>query len=80
MVINLGISSNFGATDFEHLTFPTVMYVNYVKVYQSPDNVNMGCDPDDFPTQACINRWVSLPAPLCRIRFSDAYTDPNSTT
>ena len=60
MIINLGISPNFGFIDFEHLTFPTVMSVDYVRVYQNPDNINTGCDPEDFPTQAYINKWVSL--------------------
>ena len=60
MIVNLGISSNFGVIDFEHLTFPTVMSVDYVRVYQNPDNVRTGSDPDDFYTQAYINKWVSL--------------------
>ena len=60
MIINLEISPNFGTIDFEHLTFPAVMSVDYVRVYQNPDNVNTGCDPDDFSTQACINGCVSL--------------------
>jgi hypothetical protein len=53
--MNLGISGAFGAIDFEHLTFPTTMSVDYVRVYQHPDNINYGCDPDAFPTQAYIN-------------------------
>jgi len=56
MIINLGISPNFGAIDFEHLTFPTVMSVDYVRVYQRPEDVNTGCDPDNFPTQSYINK------------------------
>ena len=60
MIINLGISPNFRFIDFEHLTFPTVMSVDYVRVYQNPDNINTGCDPEDFPTQTYINKWVLL--------------------
>ena len=56
MLINLGISPNFGFIDFEHLTFPTVMSVDYVRVYQKPENINIGCDPDNFPTQSYINQ------------------------
>ena len=56
MILNLGISPNFGFIDFEHLTFPTVMSVDYVRVYQDPDNINIGCDPDGFPTQSYINK------------------------
>ena len=36
------------------------MSVDYVRVYQRPEDINYGCDPDKFPTQAYINRWVSL--------------------
>lgn len=55
IILNLGISGSFGAIDFEHLVFPTTMSVDYVRVYQDPDNINYGCDPDDFPTQSYIN-------------------------
>ena len=43
MIINLGISPNFGVIDFEHSTFPTVMSVDYVRVYQRLEDVNTGC-------------------------------------
>jgi len=65
MIINLGISPNFGAIDFEDLTFPTVMSVDYVRVYQRPEDVNIGCDPDNFPTQTYINKWVPLTICSC---------------
>jgi len=68
MILNLGISPNFGFIDFEHLTFPTVMSVDYVRVYQNPDNINIGCEPDGFPTQDYITQ------------FPDAYGNPNLTT
>jgi beta-glucanase (GH16 family) len=68
MIFNLGISPNFGFIDFEHLTFPTTMSVDYVRVYQNPDNINIGCEPDGFPTQDYITK------------FTQAYSDPNLTT
>ncbi|PCH33737.1 glycoside hydrolase family 16 protein [Wolfiporia cocos MD-104 SS10] len=68
LIINLGISQNFGWVDFAHLTFPAIMKVDYVRVYQDPDNINYGCDPSDFPTAAYINEYI------------DAYTNPNLTT
>lgn len=58
IIANLGISENFGDVDFERLTFPTTMRVDYIRVYQRPDQKNIGCDPDDFPTQAYINQYV----------------------
>ncbi|KAI0348522.1 beta-glucan synthesis-associated [Trametopsis cervina] len=68
MLINLGISRNFGFVDLDHLTFPTVMKVDYIRVYQDPSNKNIGCDPVDFPTAAYIDQYI------------DAYTNPNLTT
>jgi len=68
LIANLGMSQNFGFVDLEHLTFPAIMYVDYVRVYQDPDNINIGCDPKDFPTAAYINEYI------------EAYTNPNLTT
>jgi hypothetical protein len=31
------------------------MSVDYIRVYQSSDAINIGCDPKDFPTAAYIN-------------------------
>ena len=53
--MNLGMSENFGYVDVDNLPFPSTMRVDYVRVYQDPDNKNWGCDPDDFPTAAYIN-------------------------
>ena len=53
--MNLGMSKNFGTVDFDHLTFPTKMRVDYVRVYQPTGSKNIGCDPPEFPTAAYIN-------------------------
>jgi beta-glucanase (GH16 family) len=68
IIANLGMSLNFGDVDFEHLTFPAIMRVDYIRVYQPKDAINIGCDPANFPTQAYINEYI------------DAYTNPNFTT
>ncbi|KAF8903538.1 beta-glucan synthesis-associated protein [Mucidula mucida] len=69
ILMNLGMSFNFGGTiDFEHLTFPAVMLIDYVRVYQDPNHINVGCDPEDFPTQSYINQ------------YPDAYYNANLTT
>ena len=52
------MSRNFGYVDLEHLTFPTTMSVDWIRVYQDPDNLNIGCDPEDFPTAAYIEQYV----------------------
>ncbi|KAJ7071182.1 beta-glucan synthesis-associated [Mycena amicta] len=68
IIANLGMSLNFGTVDFERLTFPAVMRIDYIRVYQPKNAINIGCDPTDFPTQAYINEYI------------EAYTNPNLTT
>ncbi|KAK0233043.1 beta-glucan synthesis-associated [Armillaria fumosa] len=68
ILVNLGMSENFGYVDLDHLTFPAVMSIDYIRVYQPKDSINVGCNPDDFPTQAYIEEYI------------EAYTNPNITT
>ncbi|THU80069.1 beta-glucan synthesis-associated [Dendrothele bispora CBS 962.96] len=68
LLVNLGISENFGFVDFDHLTFPAIMTVDWIRVYQNEDSINIGCDPKDFPTAAYIEEYI------------EAYTNPNLTT
>jgi beta-glucanase (GH16 family) len=58
IIANLGISPNFGDIDFAHLTFPTKLVIDYIRVYQPTDSINIGCDPQDFPTENYINAYV----------------------
>ncbi|PPQ64628.1 hypothetical protein CVT24_008365 [Panaeolus cyanescens] len=68
IIVNLGMSRNFGTVDFEHLTFPNRMRVDYIRVYQDIRHVNVGCNPPDFPTADYIERHI------------EAYMNPNLTT
>ncbi|THH08340.1 hypothetical protein EW145_g2773 [Phellinidium pouzarii] len=68
ILANLGMSENFGTVDLEHLTFPTSMRIDYIRVYQRSDSKNIGCDPPGYPTAAYINEYI------------DAYKNPNLTT
>ncbi|KAJ7705330.1 beta-glucan synthesis-associated protein [Mycena rosella] len=68
ILANLGMSENFGTVDLEHLTFPTTLRLDYVRVYQYSDSINIGCDPPEFPTAAYIETYL------------EAYTNPNLTT
>ncbi|CCO34499.1 Beta-glucan synthesis-associated protein KRE6 AltName: Full=Killer toxin-resistance protein 6 [Rhizoctonia solani AG-1 IB] len=68
ILLNLGMSYNFGPIDFEHLVFPAYMLVDYVRVYQPSGKWNIGCDPKDYPTADYINTYI------------EAYTNPNLTT
>ncbi|KAF5393140.1 hypothetical protein D9757_001304 [Collybiopsis confluens] len=68
LIVNLGMSTNFGTVDLDHLTFPNHLRIDYVRVYQNPSSINIGCDPKDFPTANYINTYL------------EAYNNPNYTT
>jgi len=68
LLVNLGMSENFGTVDIEHLTFPNHLRMDYIRVYQDPKAINIGCDPKDFPTAEYIKTYI------------EAYTNPNLTT
>jgi beta-glucanase (GH16 family) len=68
LIMNLGMSTNFGFVDIDHLPFPVTMSVDWIRVYQRADSINYTCDPPDFPTQDYINTYI------------EAYTNPNLTT
>jgi hypothetical protein len=50
------MSTGFGPVDLEHLIFPAHMRIDYIRVYQPIDAINIGCDPKDFPTKAYIDQ------------------------
>ncbi|KAJ3532117.1 hypothetical protein NMY22_g7877 [Coprinellus aureogranulatus] len=68
ILINLGMSRSFGAVDLADLPFPVHMRVDYIRVYQPENAINIGCDPPDFPTARYIKNHI------------EAYTNPNLTT
>ncbi len=49
------MSYNFGSIDLDDMVFPVYMLIDYVRVYQDPSNINLGCDPDGFPTAEYIS-------------------------
>ncbi|KDN44552.1 glycoside hydrolase family 16 protein [Tilletiaria anomala UBC 951] len=67
LIMNLGISQNFGTPNWKGLKWPNMMDVDWIRVYQLPGQ-NVGCDPSDYPTKDYINRHIV------------AYTNPNLTT
>ncbi|GEQ72260.1 hypothetical protein JCM33374_g5947 [Metschnikowia sp. JCM 33374] len=50
IVMNLGISNNWAYIDWPSLKFPLSMRVDYLRIYQPKDSINMSCDPEDYPT------------------------------
>ncbi len=54
------ITAGFQHQDFKHLTFPSKMYVDYVRVYQREDagDEKLTCDPSSHPTAEYITKYV----------------------
>jgi len=69
IIANLGLSLNFGPIDMDHLTFPATMSIDWIRVYQPKNAINIGCDPRDFPTAAYIQTYVGVFLLLCAVAF-----------
>ncbi|KAF5353241.1 hypothetical protein D9756_007896 [Leucocoprinus leucothites] len=67
IIANLGFSENFGWVDFDNLQLPATMSIDYIRVYQPQDAINIGCDPVEYPTMNYIQT------------FEEAYTNFNLT-
>ncbi|CAA7261393.1 unnamed protein product [Cyclocybe aegerita] len=68
VILNLGMSPSFQRPDFQHLTFPVSMYIDYVRIYQRrgvKDGIT--CNPPSMPTSDYISRHIN------------AYMNPNLT-
>ncbi|TVY93414.1 Beta-glucan synthesis-associated protein [Lachnellula willkommii] len=50
MVLNLGFSASWTQILLADLKFPTVMHVDYVRIYQKPGQNSTTCDPPGYPT------------------------------
>ena len=61
------------------------MRVDYIRVYQPSNAINIGCNPKDFPTEAYINKYVDFFLVISfnigrSLRYIEAYSNPNLTT
>ena len=51
--------AGFQKQDFQHLTFPVSMYIDYVRVYQRDELISessYSCDPSSRPTASYIKK------------------------
>jgi len=54
IIANLGLSPSFGDLNLEAVEIPAVLSIDWIRVYQPANAVNIGCDPKDFPTSKYI--------------------------
>jgi hypothetical protein len=67
MVLNLGMSGSWSEILLGDLKFPTIMHIDYVRLYQEPGQTITTCDPPGYPTTEYI------------ANHADAYNNPNLT-
>ena len=67
MVLNLGISGAWSEILMADLVFPTIMHIDYVRIYQKAGQENITCDPPGYPTTEYIKNHLV------------AYNNPNLT-
>ncbi|KAF4635051.1 hypothetical protein G7Y89_g3045 [Cudoniella acicularis] len=54
MILNLGYSSAWTGIDAADLRFPTIMHIDYVRIYQKAGETSITCDPPGYPTTEYI--------------------------
>lgn len=59
IVMNLGISNSWSYINWNALIFPLIMRIDYVRVYQPEDAINLTCDPPAFPTYQYIQSHLN---------------------
>ncbi|KAG8626570.1 hypothetical protein KVT40_005515 [Elsinoe batatas] len=67
LIFNLGISPSWTNIDFPNLRFPSVMRIDYVRIYQRDGKESVTCDPPGYPTTKYI------------AEHPEAYNNPNYT-
>ncbi|CAK7910890.1 beta-glucan synthesis-associated protein Kre6p [[Candida] anglica] len=68
IIMNFGISNSWAYINWPALTFPLVFSIDFVRIYQPPNQVSLTCDPADFPTYDYIQSHL------------DAYQNVNLTS
>lgn len=59
IILNLGISNNWAYIDWASISFPVTFSIDFVRVYQPEDEINVTCDPPDFPTYDYIQSHLN---------------------
>ncbi len=67
MILNLGMSNSWTWVQMADLRFPTIMRIDYVRLYQREDQKMVTCDPPGYETTEYIRRHPK------------AYQNPNMT-
>lgn len=56
LIINLGLSKAWSKVELDTIQFPVYLDVDYVRIYQPKDKINLTCDPEKYPTYNYIKK------------------------
>lgn len=72
IIVNFGISNSFSAINWTGLAdlIPATMRVDYIRIYQDPDNVTVTCDPEGYETTEYIRKH---PEPYNNVNLTSWY-------
>ena len=70
LVLNLGMSPGWQTIDLSTMSFPTEMLIDYVRIYQRKGHENIGCSPDDYPTEEYINNHMEAYTSELEVAYS----------
>lgn len=68
LVLNLGMSAAFVRVDWESIAFPATFLIDYVRVYQDEDAIDIGCDRECLWCGDCVPELT-----LCLLSSSSPY-------
>jgi beta-glucanase (GH16 family) len=80
IIMNLGLSNSWAYINWPSIMFPVTFRIDYVRVYQPKDQINVGCDPPDYPTYDYIQNHLNLYYNNNLTRYTDGgYTEPKNS-
>ena len=69
LIFNLGMSLDFSEVYEDDLEFPSYMFVEYIRAYQRPNKLNVGCNPPEARTA----QWINCNKEKYQIHSDDYY-------
>lgn len=77
VIMNMGISNSWAYIDWLSIHFPINFKIDYIRLYQPEDAINLTCDPADYPTYQYIEEHLNAYSNVNLTTWEDAgYTFP----
>ncbi|KAL1964453.1 hypothetical protein VTN77DRAFT_6879 [Rasamsonia byssochlamydoides] len=81
IIVNFGISNSFSFINWTGIAdlLPAKMRVDYIRIYQDPDNVTITCDPEGYETTEYIKNHPEPYNNVNLTHWSEAYDWPKNS-